>query len=115
MVILVKEKWFTLFIASEPQLRNPRTLKTTGAVGWDLWLKSTQVWESCLSFGCMGKGPWRYTLVLWFSCNPYLLFIMKTTSLYIIITVIFINIFQKTHSNKVVGPNVCFNTTFTYF
>jgi len=112
MVIFIKKKWFTLFIASEPQLRNLRT-KTTGAVGWDLWSKSTQVREPCLSFGCMRKGPWQFSILL-FSCTPPYSYTTTKTIYINTITPIKTPTSQKTHSNKVKRPNVCFKSTFTH-
>ena len=113
MVVFDKKKCFTLFIASEPQLKNSRTLKTTGAVGWDLWSKSIQVWESRLSFGCMRKGPWQFSYPLLFSCTPPSLYNIINTSNSLVKPLKSHTSLQKTHSNKVVGSIVCFITTFT--
>ena len=114
MVIFNKKKCKTLFSASELLLKNSRTLKTAGAVGWDLWSKSIQVWESRLSFGCMRKGPWQSSLYpLLFSCTSPPPYNTINTSNRLVKPFKPHTLFQKTHSNKVEGSLVCFNTTFT--
>jgi hypothetical protein len=66
MVIFFKEAFFipsSLRIICY-KLKDIKNLRLTGALGWDLWSSSRQVREPFLLLGCMGKGLWQSTFII---------------------------------------------------